>query len=119
MGRFSGWPSVAHSLNELPAPFDDELRAQLDPNEQPATLVYVAADPTAARHGPWARTRGVAILALTNQRLLFGIEAGASDEPRWMSHRLGPIIRPTAPCLHGTMTAYVNPSSLVYGARNE
>lgn len=85
MARFSAWPVVARDLAELPEPLGGELGQQLAVGEQAECLAYVPADPTAARRGPWARTRGVQVLALTDRRVLLGVQAVPADEPRWLA----------------------------------
>lgn len=103
MGRFNGWPSAARDLGEIPEPLGGELAQQLAADEHPRSLVYVAADPTAARRGPWARTRGVQVLALTDRRLFLGVQAVPADEPRWFA------------CAYDEVVAWELWQNLLYG----
>ncbi|NWF78630.1 MAG: hypothetical protein HXY37_01110 [Chloroflexi bacterium] len=103
MARFSAWPAPARSLADIPEPLGAELGQQLAVGERPEHLVYVPADATAARRGPWARTRGVQVLALTDRRILLGVQAAPADEPRWLA------------CAYDEIVAWELSQNLLYG----
>ncbi len=84
MFRLSTLPVLAHSLAQIPGRLGGELGAQVGAHESVCSLVYVPADATAPARGAWARTRGVQVLAVTNQRILVGAEAAHAGEPRWV-----------------------------------
>jgi hypothetical protein len=103
MAGFSAWPVVARDLAEIPEPLGAELARQLEAGERAACLVYVPADPTAARRGAWARTRGGQVLALTDRRILIGAQAVGAGEPRWLA------------CAYDQVIAWELWQSLLYG----
>jgi len=85
MASFSAWPITAKTTAELPPPLDVQLAEQLACGESIRHLVYVPADDSAWRQGRWARTRGVQVLALTDQRIIMGVQAVRAGEATWVA----------------------------------
>jgi len=81
----SGWPVKVTTIDEVPHPMGGQLAEQLARGETPQQLVYVPADPAARRAGQWERTRGVQVLALTDQRLIVGVQAVRRGEAPWIA----------------------------------
>jgi len=85
MATRSAWPIKAEHPAELPPPLDTQLTELLVRGEQVQQLIYVPADSSASRRGAWARTRGVQVLALTDQRLIVGVQAVPRGEAPWVA----------------------------------
>ncbi len=75
MATRSAWPIKAEHPAELPPPLDTQLTELLVRGEQLLQLIAIPADDSAPRRGGWARTRGVQVLALSDQRLIVGVQA--------------------------------------------
>jgi len=85
MANRSAWPIKAEHPSELPPLLDAQLTELLVRGEQLQQLVYIPADPSASRRGAWACTRGMQLLALTDQRLIVGIQAAPPGEAPWVA----------------------------------
>jgi hypothetical protein len=85
MANRSAWPMQVQAVAELPPPLDAQLAELLLRGEQLQQLVYVPADPSASRRGSWQRTRGVQVLALSDRRLIVGIQAMPRGEAPWLA----------------------------------
>ncbi len=81
----SAWPIKLENAAKLPPPLDVQLKGLLRCDEQLQELVAIPADSAASRRGAWERTRGVQILALTNQRLIAGVQAVRRGEAQWVT----------------------------------
>lgn len=87
----SAWPEAARSVDELPAPLDEQLSARLEDGESLERLFYVPANPGAPRRGLWARTRNVQALALTDRRVI-GMQGDPGAESPWMTLRYDQVL---------------------------
>jgi hypothetical protein len=85
MATRSAWPIKAEHPAELPPPLDTQLTGLLVRGEQLLQLIALPADDSAPRRGAWARTRGVQVLALTDQRVIVGVQAVPRGEVPWVA----------------------------------
>jgi len=92
MANRSAWPIKAENPAELPPPVDAQLTELLVRGEQVQQLLFIPADLSASRRGPWERTRGVQVLALTDQRLIVGVQAVRRDEAPWVAFPYDAIV---------------------------
>ena len=81
----SAWPIKLENAAKLPPPLDVQLTDLLGCDEQLQELVAIPADSAASRRGAWERTRKVQVLALTNQRVIVGIQAVRPGEAPWVA----------------------------------
>ena len=88
----SAWPIKLENAAKLPPPLDVQLTDLLGRDEQMQELVAIPADSAASRRGAWERTRGGQVLALTNQRVIVGVQAVRPDEAPWVAFPYDTII---------------------------
>jgi hypothetical protein len=85
MATRSAWPISAEHPAELPPPLDTQLTELLVRGEQLLQLIALSADDSAPRRRAGARTRGAQVLALTDHRLIVGVQAVPRGEAPWVA----------------------------------
>lgn len=85
MSRFPHLPVLLQDAALVTGSLGDELHERLSPYERLSSLLFIPANISAPRTGPWARTRGSQLLVVTNQRVLIGSEVVTPDAPRWVA----------------------------------